>query len=91
MHKLKALLPEGVSVFLVYKVPPEKQTHYFHELSRKISQTKFLELILKNVLKQGIDFRIYPIASKTKYTRVHPDVAWNEGMNLEEFKEYLND
>lgn len=91
MHKLKALLPEDVSVFLVYEVPAEKQTHYFHELSRKITQTVFLERILKNVLKQGINFRIYPIASKTKYTSVHPDVAWIEGMNLTEFKEYLDD
>lgn len=37
------------------------------------------------------EFRIYPINSKTKYTKVSTEVAWKEGMTIEEFEEYLYD
>lgn len=83
------ILPEGVSVFIVFELPWYKQTHSKYALSCKISQGRFLERLIN--ANKGPEFRLLPVSSKLKYTQVQPDVAWAEGLTLKEFEEYLND
>lgn len=85
--KLPDELPEGVSVFIAYP----KQIDFWHSqilLSHKINQMRFLKANID--LHGSKKIRLYPVDSKIKYTEVKPYEAWNEGMTLEEFEEYLN-
>lgn len=79
-------LPEGVSVIIAYK------EHWGHELhrTRKLSQNFTVQRACRILSTTCREFRVYPISSKTKYTKVPTELAWDEGMTLEEFKEYLN-
>lgn len=79
-------LPEGVSVIITY------QDHYDNVLRsvHKITQPYLVAKTCIGFRDIGKEFRIYPINSKTKYTKVDICEAWNEGMTLNEFEEYLN-
>lgn len=79
-------MPKDVSVILTFK-----------EFDGKIHRTNKMTqgfIIAKACIffrESKRDFRIYPIASKTKYNKVPTELAWNEGMTLPEFEDYLND
>ena len=79
-------LPEGVSVIIVLK-----GLFGFQRTSMMVKS----ETIVKaaNMLSGSHrDFRILPISSKTTYLKMpDPKTAWDEGMTLNEFEEYLND
>lgn len=81
-------LPEGVSAIIVFKGP------FIHGVQRTTIMNKS-ETIIKaaNMLgDSNRDFRIFPISSETTYCRMpHLKTAWNEGMTLNEFEDYLND
>lgn len=80
-------LPSGISVIIVAKEP------YNGHLVRtkKFTQGYSVEKASEHFAGSGREFRIYPIDSKTKYTKVPTELAWKEGMSLEEFEDYLND
>ncbi|BAQ22720.1 hypothetical protein AU156_gp070 [Edwardsiella phage PEi20] len=79
-------LPEGVSVIMTY-------VEYNNKLcrTRKMTQGYAIAKACIAFRETNRKFRIYPISSKTKYTKVNTSTAWNEGMTLKEFEEYLND
>ena len=79
-------LPEDVSVIMTFKECDNK----IHRV-RKMTQGFIIAKACISFRESNRDFRIYPIASKTKYTKVSTELAWNEGMTLPEFEEYLND
>lgn len=79
-------LPEGVSAIIVFRG------------LLGIQRTSIMvnsETIIKAATMLGGSnrgFKIFPISSETTYAKM-PDMrtAWNEGMTLNEFEEYLND
>lgn len=79
-------LPEGVSAIIVFK-----GLFGFQRTSMMVNS----ETIIKAAKMLGgsnRDFRILPISSKTTYMKMpDPKIAWDEGMTLNEFEEYLND
>ncbi|AHY25032.1 hypothetical protein AVV36_gp070 [Pectobacterium bacteriophage PM2] len=79
-------LPEGTAVYILYPV----RIDFWHskiEISHKIKQMKYLKILLSTEYKN--DIRLYITNAETKYTKISISTAWNEGMTLEEFKEYL--
>lgn len=80
-------MPDGVSVIMVAKEP------YNGHLVRtnKLTQAFIVNKAAMHFAGSNREFRIYPIDSKTKYTKVPTELAWKEGMTLEEFEDYLND
>lgn len=80
-------LPDGVSVFIACSVRIDVW-HCKIELSHKISQMQYLKYLLQTTWAER-EIRIYPIDSSIKCTKIEPSEAWNEGMTIEEFEEYL--
>ncbi|AKU43715.1 hypothetical protein CPT_Merlin69 [Citrobacter phage Merlin] len=79
-------LPEDVSVIMTFKEFDGK----IHRV-RKMTQGFIIAKACVAFRESRRDFRIFPMNSKTKYTKVSTELAWNEGMTLSEFEEYLND
>ncbi|BBC78111.1 Hypothetical protein KNT65_gp063 [Escherichia phage EcS1] len=79
-------LPEGVSAILTAKCEDGSI-----DRSQKISQSVFLNNVIKEVQRFWPEIRIYLIDSKIKYTHVTTEEAWDNGRTLEELEEYLND
>lgn len=79
-------LPEGVSVIITYRDLYDNTLHSVH----KITQPYIIAKTCIGFRDMCREFRIYPISSKTKYTKVDIYEAWDEGLTLNEFEEYLN-
>lgn len=79
-------LPEGVSVIMTFK----EFDGTIHR-TNKMTQRYIIAKACVSFRESNREFRIYPINSKTKYTKVPTDRAWKEGMTLKEFEDYLND
>ncbi|AWD91223.1 hypothetical protein [Escherichia phage CLB_P2] len=79
-------LPEDVSVIIVLKALAGFQRTPMMNNSETIIKAA-------NMLSGSHrDFRIFPISSKTTYMKMpDPKIAWDEGMTLNEFEDYLND
>lgn len=80
-------LPEGVAVIVSYKHTYANGIRRAH----KISHGYYLQRTLNYFISMGYEFRIYPMCTKTKYTKIDTWEAWAEGMTLDEFLDYLND
>ncbi|AWD92140.1 hypothetical protein KNT86_gp213 [Enterobacteria phage vB_EcoM_IME341] len=79
-------LPEDVSVIIVLKaLAGFQRTPMMDNIETIIKAVKRLSVIHR-------DFRIFPISSETTYMKMpNPKTAWDEGMTLNEFEDYLND
>ena len=81
-------LPEGVAAIIVFKGP------FIHGVQRTPIMVNSKTIIKTATMLGGSnrEFRIFPISSATTYAKM-PDMrtAWNEGMTLTEFEDYLND
>ena len=79
-------LPEGVSAIIVLKaLSGFQRTSMLVNSETIIKEAKMLS-------GSHRDFRILPISSKTTYMQMpDPKIAWDEGMTLDEFLDYLND
>ncbi|QEA10546.1 hypothetical protein PP422_gp067 [Enterobacter phage vB_EhoM-IME523] len=81
-------LPEGVGVYLIYKDGSKlrKASARFTKYEAIVNGYRLL-----NASKR--ECRIYPVSSERPSIFIEATLvlAWNEAMNLEEFKEYLND
>lgn len=79
-------LPEGVSAIIVLKA-----LSGFQRTSMMVNSETIIKEA-KMLSGSHRDFRILPISSKTTYMQMpDPKIAWDEGMTLNEFEDYLND
>ncbi|XAO54478.1 hypothetical protein [Yersinia phage vB_YenM_P8] len=79
-------LPEGVSAIIVLKA-----LSGFQRTSMMVNSETIIKEA-KMLSGSHRDFRILPISSKTTYMQMpDPKIAWDEGMTLDEFLDYLND
>lgn len=79
-------LPEGVSAIIVLKA-----LSGFQRTSMMVNSETIIKEA-KMLSGSHRDFRILPIRSETTYMQMpDPKIAWDEGMTLNEFEDYLND
>lgn len=79
-------LPEGVSAIIVLKA-----LSGFQRTSMMVNSETIIKEA-KMLSGSHRDFRILPLSSETTYMQMpDPKIAWDEGMTLNEFEDYLND